>query len=216
MQTVFPKNGPLSGMIITGLAAVLALVLGFFVPTSHPTFDALPTDGLLDAFGITVLAMTAHKVESYLTGEFERCPVYLTSVQRESGKHPGRLLFQGFVPAVIGGLLLAYFLMRGAPWIMLMLLVWLGQGLHEWHHLAKSLAERRYYPGTVSGLVFVGLMVGLFYPAWLAALPAETGGWSWAYYAAQPAMLVAYWLEHRRWLPRLQAWQAAEAGRLRA
>ncbi len=170
MQTVFPKNGLLSGMIVTGLAAAAALTLGFFVPASHSTFDALPTDGLIDAFGITVLAMAAHKVESYLTGEFERCPVYLTSVHREKGKHPGRLLFQGFVPTVIGGLLLAYFLMRGAPWVMLMLLVWLGQGLHEWHHLAKSLAERRYYPGTVSGL------------------------------------------EHRRWFPRLQVWQVAEAG----
>jgi hypothetical protein len=212
VRTAFPNNGPLSGMIITGISAVLALLLGLFVPSSHPVFAAPATDRLLDAFLITILAMVVHKVESYWTGEYARCPVYLTSVHRARGQHPGRLLFQGFVPAVLGGLVLLYFMMRGPPWVLLLLLVWLGQGLHEWHHAAKTLAERRYYPGTVSGLLFVGLMDGLLYPAWSDALPVEPGGWLSAYYAAQPVMFAAYWLEHRGWIARYRAWLESGGG----
>lgn len=207
----FPGNGLLSGMIVTGLAAAAAIGLGFFVPASHAMFDAPPTNALLDAFLVTVLAMTAHKVESYAQGEYARCPVYLTNVNRERDRHPGRLLFQGFVPTVIGGLLLAYFLMRGQPWVLLMMLVWLGQGLHELHHAAKTLAERRYYPGTISGLLFVLLVDVLFYPAWLDALTVEAGPWRWAYLAAQPVLFIGYYAEHRGWSARYAAWQAAEA-----
>jgi hypothetical protein len=208
---VFPKNGLLSGMIITGLAAALALSLGFFVPSSHAIFDAPTTTGLLDAFLITILGMTVHKVESYRTGEFERCPVYLTNVHNERGKAPGRLLFHGFVPTVLGGLLLTYFVMRGPPWVLLMMLIWLGQGLHEWHHAAKTLVERRYYPGTVTGLLFVGLVDVLFYPVWVASLTVDLGGWFWVYYAVQPVVFVAYWLEHRGWFVRHRAWEEADA-----
>ena len=212
MSVAFPKNGLLSGMIITGLAVLVAISLGLFVPASHAIFDSPPTDGLLDAFLITILGMLVHKVESYQTGEFQRCPVYLTNVHNERGKHPGRLLFQGFVPTVLGALLLLYFVMRGPPWMLLMMLVWLGQGMHELHHAAKTLAEGRYYPGTVTGIGFVVLMDVLLYPWWIAALTVDPGRWFWVYYAVQPVLFAAYWLEHRGWIRRYRAWQSADSG----
>ena len=64
----FPKNGLLSGMIVTGLAAVLAIALGILVPASHASFDApslaAPADGGLWMLPLSQRSVTttAHTV----------------------------------------------------------------------------------------------------------------------------------------------------------
>lgn len=117
-------------------------------------------------------------------------------------------LFVGFVTTFLGMMGVAWALLLGGPWPLLLLGVWVAQGAHEWHHLGKSLARRAYYPGTVTGVLFV-VVVGLWYfPAWSAALALD----SWilvAWGAAQPVFLALFYLEDRAWLRKLSP-EAAE------
>lgn len=203
-ETTLPSNGLLSGMVLTWGTAALALTLGVASPTLTAPFDRLPSPALLDAFGLTVVLMLVHKVESYLTAEFDHCPVYLTAARASWATDVRRVNFVVFVGTLLAMLMVLYLVMLGGRWPLLLLTVWLAQGLHEWHHAAKSLAQRSYYPGTATGLCFVALMQALFFPAWADAV-ALPEGWRWTYAAAQPLVFLGFFLEHRVWLRQVEA-----------
>jgi hypothetical protein len=204
MERTIPKNGLLSGMIITQAAAVTAILAGLFVPGADLVFAGFPPRFVLDVFLGSVVLMTVHKVESYYFGEFEVCPVYLT-VGKSWEKNVRRAGFEVFVSAFLGGMFLLALALRGAPWPLLLMSVWLAQGLHEIHHLAKTLVRRRYYPGLVSALLFTALIDVALFPNWYAALHVESQLGFYAYYAVQPLVLLAFFLEDRKWFAAFRA-----------
>ncbi len=83
--------------------------------------------------------------------------------------------------------------------------VWLAQGLHEIHHLGKTIARRRYYPGLISALLFTAVIDLAFFPNWYAALNVGSQLGFYAYYAVQPLVLLAFYLEDRKWFTAFRA-----------
>ncbi len=79
---------------------------------------------------------------------------------------------------------------------------WVAQGVHELHHLGKTLASRRYYPGTISSLLFVASIDFLFFPVWLEHLNLRSGALFNFFYGIQPILVLAFALEHAHWLKR--------------
>jgi len=104
------------------------------------------------------------------------------------------------IPILMVMLLIVAVVMRGSPWVLLFFVIWAGQGIHEWHHLAKTLVARRYYPGVFTALLFTASVNVLVFPAWVACLGVDAGLWYKAYYGVQPVIFLAFVLEHRRWL----------------
>ncbi len=194
-----PRNGVLSGMAITYVTAIVAIAAGLAAP-SDPTFMRAPSGPLLDGFLVSLAVMAVHKAECYWTREYEVCPVYVTAAR---GRDPRQTLFIGFVVTFLAMMGFVFLVLRGPPWPLLMLAVWLAQGLHEIHHAAKSAAQRSYYPGTATALLFVAAIDLLVFPRWYALLEIDGRLGLHAFYAVQPIVFVAFWLEHRRWLGRL-------------
>lgn len=199
-------------MALTGVAVVGMLAVGLAVPSLHPALAGGVPDGLRDAFALSVGLMVAHKIESYAAREWEVCPVYRTLVHDAVQRPLGEVLFLTLIPAVLGAFVLIALLVRGGPWPLLVLGMWLGQGLHEWHHLGKSLARRRYYPGLVTGTLFAAHAAGAYAPAWLAAVGGAPTWGAAAFAGLALAALVAFYLEDRAWFPRWEAWRATQAG----
>jgi hypothetical protein len=194
-----PRNGLLSGMILTLGAAVLALSAGFLVPGLESYFGHGLSPTLADRFLISVLIMAAHKVESYWTLEFDHCPVYL-SMERNWLPNVRRSAFVVFVGTFLGCMLLLALTLRSPMWGLLLLIVWGAQGLHELHHLGKSVSRRRYYPGTITGLMFTGFINLAIVPLWFGQVQGIPGSVQWVYYGLQPIVLLAFFLEDRRWM----------------
>jgi hypothetical protein len=192
-------------MVVTWATAVLALVVGALLPSLHPIFAASPSTHLADALLFSIGLMAVHKVESYLTGEFDQCPVYLGLSDAPWVRGIRQAAFLVFCSVFLALAILIALAMRGPPWPLLVMAVWCSQGLHEIHHTAKSLARRRYYPGTASALVFVAYIDVVFFPAYLAQLSlgapevVRVG-----FYAAQPILLLAFFLEDRAWLVKMR------------
>ena len=66
--------------------------------------------------------------------------------------------------------------------------------------MRKTAATRRYYPGLVTALLFTASVNVLVFPAWIACLPLESAPLFAIYYGIQPLIIVAFYVEHRRWL----------------
>lgn len=196
----YPKNGLLSGMVMVYATATLVVLAGLFLPPVSVWFSPKPSTELLNVFLVSIVIMAIHKFESYKSKEFDRCPVYLaTGSHARWMKQPREVLFVGFVGTFLILMVVINLVMRGAPWPLLLMLIWLAQGLHEIHHSAKTCIERRYYPGVVSSLLFV-LHIDLFMvPLWFQHV---FGGFHWSgylYYASQPIIFLAFAIEHRSW-----------------
>ena len=198
-----PPAGILSGMVITWATALAAMLVGALLPSLHPIFAAMPSAGLADLLLFSIGLMAVHKVESYVTGEFDHCPVYLGLADKPWVRSLRQAAFITFCTTFLALAVLLALAMRGPPWPLLVMAVWCAQGLHEVHHLAKSLARRRYYPGTASGALFVAFIDLVFFPAYLGELSlAAREPVRLAYYAAQPLLLCAFFVEDRAWLAR--------------
>jgi hypothetical protein len=144
-----------------------------------------------------------HKVESFVMGEFDHCPIYLAAAVSTWSANVRSGLFVTFVASMQVFTLLIVLIMHGEPWPLLLIAVWAAQGLHEVHHSAKSVAMGGYYPGTWSSLLFIGWSAGFLVPAWLRAWSAPV--WAPAAYVVAIAVLfVAYWAEHRIWLAKVE------------
>jgi hypothetical protein len=202
-ETALPGNGMLSGMVLTWGTAIVVLAAGLGSEEVRAGFDRPLAPAVLDGFGLTILFMLIHKVESYLTGEFDQCPVYLTAARASWATDVRRVNFVVFVGTLLTMMTVLYLVLLGGHWPLLLLAIWLAQGQHEWHHAAKSLAQRSYYPGTVTGLLFVASVQGLFFPAWAEAVGLGSG-WRLAYVAVQPLIFLCFYLEHRAWLRRVE------------
>lgn len=198
-MTSYPKNGLLSGMIITLSAAVMALIGGLFIPDVSVLFSEAPSPTLLNAFFVSICLLTVHKIESYLTREYDVCPVYLTNGQASWTQNNRQTIFLAFVPILLGMSFMLFLVMKGPPWPLLLLLIWISQGLHELHHSGKSLAQKKYYSGVISSLIFVLQIDFFLFPEWYAQLHMENEIAFYLYYALQPFVLLAFYLEHRRW-----------------
>lgn len=203
-SNVAPSNGLLSGMILTALAALAALVTGFFLPGTAQVFAGTPSDTLLNAFFISICLMTAHKIESYLTHEYNVCPVYLTNGQAAWAQNARQAIFVAFVSTFIGMCFVTLLALKGSPWPKLLLFVWMAQGLHEFHHSAKALAQKSYYSGTVSALFFTAQIDVFVFPKWYAELGLASNAGFYFYYLIQPVVFLGFYLEHRRWLAKTQ------------
>jgi hypothetical protein len=196
-ETAMPKNGVLSGMAITYGIALLALGTGLLLPSVRAVLMRAPSAALLDGMLLSIAVMAVHKAECWWRREYEVCPVYITAARGRDGRET---LFIGFVITFLAMMAFVYLVLLGPPWPLLMLAVWIAQGLHEIHHAAKSVAARRYYPGTATALLFVGAIDVFVFPRWLALVDTEPRLWFWAFYAAQPILFAAFVLEHQRWL----------------
>ncbi len=192
-------------MVLTWGTALVVLVIGFFIPSLARIFDVELSGEIRGAFLVSVTLMLVHKIESYFFKEYDRCPVYL-GVERSS--RAGNVRQTQFVVFVSTFLLMMYvvvLVMSGPPWPLLLITVWLAQGLHEIHHGAKTLVERRYYPGVISSLVFV-LHVCLFiFPKWYSEAGLDSPFIYYAYYALVPLVFAAFALEHRKWTKQRKA-----------
>lgn len=195
------KNGLLSGMVLTWGTGVIVVPLTFFAASFRQHFEAGLSHELYWAFVASVIAMAAHKIESFLTGEFDQCPVYLTTGNSLKGE-VRKGVFVGFVPTFVGMTFVVMLALYGPPWPLVICVVWLAQGLHELHHTAKSLSRRSLYPGSITSLVFVGIMAGFFYPLWFEQV-VGSGPWLYVYWLAIPVVFVAFYLEDRWWTSRV-------------
>lgn len=212
-----PKHGLLSGMILPGLAAALVLPLGLLSPAFRSHFAAPLSTELEVLFFLSIVAMAVHKLESYWFGEFDQCPVYLAQGQAQWAQNPRRLIFLTFVPVFLGMMGLTFLGFLGPPWHLLALTIWLAQGAHELHHLAKSLSRARAYPGVVSSLLFVGLMWFGLFPRWHDAVLGERGLFFTATWVLLPVVFVAFYVEDRRWTAKVprEVW-SPESGAVHA
>ena len=212
MLPIVPRNGPLSGMILTGLAVAVVVPLGLLSEGFRGHFAAPLSPGLRLAFLASLLLMAAHKVESFYAGEYDVCPVYLTSGQAEWARNPRKIFFLAFVPVFVGMTLVVYLAMLGPPWHLLIVTIWLAQGAHELHHTAKSLARRRVYPGLLTSVLFVATVSFGVFPLWHDAVFGARGAIFYGYYAALPLVLLAFYAEDRRWTARTPAhvWSPSE------
>ena len=200
MNSPLPKNGPLSGMIIPALTAAVVLPLGFFSAGFRSHFAAPLSPAFQWVFGVSIVAMALHKLESFWFEEYEQCPVYLTSGQADWARNPRKAVFLGFVPTFLGMLGVAFLGFLGPPWHLLVMTVWLGQGAHELHHAAKSLARGRLYPGVGTSLFFVGVMWFGVFPLWHDLVIGARGWLFYGPYAALPLVFLGYYLEDRKWI----------------
>ena len=200
MNASIPKNGPLSGMLIPALTAAVVLPLGFFSTAFRSHFAAPISPGLLLVFFASIVVMALHKLESFWFEEYEQCPVYLTSGQSAWARNPRKAVFVSFVTTFLGMLAVAFLAFVGPPWHLLMLTVWLGQGAHELHHTAKSLARGRLYPGLGTSLLFVAIMWFGVFPQWHDLVVGERGLVFFGAYALLPLTLLAFYLEDRKWI----------------
>ena len=195
-----PKNGPLSGMIIPALTAAIVLPLGLFSAEFRGHFAAPLSPTFQWIFLASIVAMALHKLESFWFEEFEQCPVYLTSGQTQWARNPRKAVFLGFVPTFIGMLSVAYLAFLGPPWHLLVITVWIGQGAHELHHAAKSLARGRLYPGIATSLLFVGVIWFGVFPQWHDLVLGARGLVFFGAYAVLPLAFLGYYLEDRKWI----------------
>lgn len=197
-----PPNGLLSGMILPAIAGVCAVIVGLFCPEMASVFNTPITVPLLNGFGISILLMVVHKIESYFTYEYNVCPVYLTNGQKSWAQNPRQAIFVAFVGTFLLMMGAVFLVMKGGVWPRLLLSIWLAQGLHEWHHSAKSLAQRSYYSGTVSALLFVLHIDFCVAPLWFDTLLLSAEIKTLAlqmYYGIQPVVFIGFYLEHRKW-----------------
>jgi hypothetical protein len=201
-QSSFPKNGLLSGMILPALAAATALLIGFFLPNVAQIFSGTPSIAFLNSFLVSICLMTVHKIESYLTHEYDVCPVYLTNGQASWAQNPRQAIFVAFVSTFIGMSFMMFLIFKGPPWPLLLLSIWMAQGLHEFHHSAKSLAQKSYYSGTISALLFTAQIDIFVFPKWYGDLGLASTAGFYAYYLIQPVVFLGFYLEHRGWLVR--------------
>ena len=199
MPKSFPKNGPLSGMIITALAALILIPLGFFYAPFAEKCNHPLSSPLQKLFFVSLILMAIHKLESFYAEEYDHCPVYLTSGEAPWATNPRKTIFLSFVPTFIGMLFFAYFAFLGPPWHLILIALWLAQGLHETHHVAKSCARKKIYPGFYSAIAFVGVMSFGVFPLWNDLVFAERGIVFTLYYALLPLILLGYYLEDRAW-----------------
>lgn len=195
-----PPAGPLSQMLLTALVPALGvgaalLHIGFRARLLAP-FD----EALLTPLGLSVGVMILHKFECFFAREYDSCPVYLNLERAPFARSLRRALFVSFVAPFLVLLLLMYAVALGAPWHWLTIGAWLGQGLHELHHVARSLSRRRPYPGVATAIIFVCVMHGMVWPATAHALGLASGWGSWLGLALTPTAMIAFYLEDRAWL----------------
>ena len=202
-----PRNGLLSGMLITAFTAWVVVTFCIFHPSAMVLFGKMPTPALMHAFLASIILMALHKTESFSKAEFDHCPVYLTSGQAPWAQNCRKAIFVSFVTTFIGMLVLVYLVLLGPPWPIALLAVWLGQGLHEFHHLAKSWVRRSFYPGVFSSIAFVLVQSFWVFPQWFKLVFPKGGPLSAslgetvfiAYYVSLPLVLLAFILEDQSW-----------------
>jgi hypothetical protein len=191
-------NGPLSGMTIPAAAGAAVLLIGLFSESLRPRFGAALTPELRRVFLASIVVMILHKAESYWAGEFDVCPTYLNTEKRFGGS-TRKAMFLSFVPTFLGMLVVTYLAFVGPPWHLLLLTVWLAQGVHELHHSAKSAARGRPYPGVFTSVLFVGVTALLMYPRWWDQVVGSRGAMFPVFYALLPIIWAAFYLEDKRW-----------------
>lgn len=197
--SAFPKNGLLSGMILTFATIIVVIPLCLFSASFAQKFNHSLTPQLQQFFFLSILLMAIHKLESFFAKEYEHCPVYLTSGKSAWAQNPREAIFLSFVPTAVGMLFFLYLTILGPPWHLVFLTVWLAQGLHEIHHLAKSLARRKIYPGLYSSIAFVLVVSFGIFPLWHDLVFAQRGVFFKTYYLMLPVILAAFYFEDRIW-----------------
>lgn len=191
-----PKNGLLSGMIVPGITAAVVLTLACVSATFRSYFATPMSSAFQWALLGSFVLMALHKLESYWFAEYDQCPVYLS----QDTSNPRKAVFLAFVPIFIGMLFFAFMGFFGPPWHLIAITVWLGQGIHEMHHTAKSLARARAYPGIVTSVLFVGLMTFVLFPMWHDAVIGARGLVFYGYYAVLPLVFAGFYFEDRKWI----------------
>ena len=209
-----PANGLLSGMILTGIAAFASTSAVFLSPTLFAHFDHPLTPAIRWLFYASALVMMIHKAESFYCGEYDVCPVYLTSGRARVAENVRRAIFVSFVTTFLGMLAMVCAALSGPPWHLILIATWLGQGIHELHHSAKSLARGGMYPGVYSSWAFVTLMSFAVFPRWYESVTgsAERGLGFYLYYSALPLVFAAFYQEDRVWIRRMTAFTGVRPG----
>lgn len=202
-DAAYPKAGALSGMAVTWVTGAALFFVGVALPSLHPIFAGQPSTRLLNLLLVSLGIMTLHKIESYFTHEFDHCPVYLSLKSAAWAREPRQAVFVTFCSVFLALTLVIALSMRGSPWLLLLPGVWSAQGLHEIHHSAKSLSRRGYYPGTLTALVFVAFIDAFFFPEYFSLLRVEGRAALFAFYALQPLLFFAFFVEDRAWLRKL-------------
>ena len=183
-------------MILPAITAAVVLPLSGLSSTFRSHFDAPLTPAFQWAFFASAVLMALHKVESFWFAEYDQCPVYVS----QNADNPRKAVFLAFVPIFIGMLFFAFLGFLGPPWHLITLTIWLGQGAHELHHTAKSLARGRLYPGFVTSVLFVGVMSLSLFPLWHDAVIGARGLIFYGYYAALPVLFLGFYFEDRKWI----------------
>lgn len=202
-SSIIPPAGLLSGMILTITSAFFWILAPLFSDALIERFRQPLSQGLYFWFAISCVVMGLHKLESYIAGEFDQCPVYLYQGTLPLARDPRRLNFVVFVGTFLAMLLLCVLLMYGMPWPRILIGIWVGQGLHELHHSAKSVQRKLFYPGVFTSILFVWIMGARVFPLWWTSSFPEYSQFT-AYYPVLAAVIWgAFFREDRLWIRRL-------------
>jgi hypothetical protein len=187
-------------MLLTGATAVVVVSLGLACSAFLERFKAPMSPALLRAVGCSIVIMALHKAESFWFDEYDQCPVYVTAGASSWTANPRKAVFVSFVPTFIGMLALLFLALAGPPWHLVIVTIWMGQGLHEIHHSAKTLARRRIYPGLFTAILFVAVQSFWLFPLWHDLVIGSRGAFFYGYYALLPFIFLAFYIEDKSWI----------------
>jgi hypothetical protein len=115
---------------------------------------------------VSIAVMAAHKLECWITREWEVSPFFQWLVPRLGARDPGEVVFGVFVLWLMIGLALAWLLLVGGPARIVGLAAWgLTFGL-EWHHLARVARRREYYAGAATAALYVAFGPYYWWQLW--------------------------------------------------
>lgn len=115
-------------------------------------------------FLASIVAMFAHKVESWWAAEWLESPFFQALERTAQGLDPvptaslGETIFLVFVTWLFVGLLMGWLVLRGGWGPIVALAFWGATFVLEWHHLGRAILRGGYYPGLVTSLVYLAIM----------------------------------------------------------
>jgi hypothetical protein len=168
------------------LTVAIVFPLALFSSSIRAHFEGVLTPGLQSAFLASVVLFAVHQSEGFCSRE------------HDEGERQG--VFVTFVPGFVVLLAMAFLGFLGPPWHLIILTVWLALGVQELHHLGKSFARGVAHPGVVTSFFFVVVTCCGLFPLWHDAVLGARGAGFYGFYAALPLVVLAFWLEERRWL----------------
>lgn len=105
-------------------------------------------------FLISIFLMVIHKIESYITNEYNACPFYINLINKLYQNSIGEIIFLVFCFTFLFFMFIIYSINCDNNLFKYLVLIYAFTFIHETHHLAKTLKYKNYYSGTISAIIY--------------------------------------------------------------